>query len=135
MKEIIDRRKILAIDKLVEGKLTRTDIAKFVGISRNTLYDWLKDDVFVAEWNRRVQALKGFAEKKVEAGVDFYMNNLLELAADDSNKRVQAQVNQYLMDRALGRPTTKVDLEAGLKPTPTDVDVLEDEFNEFEQSN
>lgn len=132
MNRIIDRRKIIAIDKLIEGKLTRKDIAKFVGIGRNTLYDWMKDENFVAEWDRRVQQLKGFAEKKVEAGVDFYMDNLLTLAADDSNKRVQAQVNQYLMDRALGRPTTKVDVEAGLKATPTGVDVLQGEFAEFD---
>lgn len=130
---MLDERQLLAVEKLVEGVLTRTDIAKVVGIHRTTLYKWLDDPEFVAEVDRRLQVIKGFAENKIKAHVGFALNNLIELAADSSNRRVQAQVNQYLMDRALGRPTTKVDVEAGLKETPTGVDVLQDEFNEFER--
>lgn len=134
MNEIIDQRKILAIDKLIEGELNRKAIAEFVGISRSTLYEWLNDDEFVAEWNRRVQLLKSFAEKKIEARVEFSLDNLMMLAADTSNKRVQAQVNMYLIDRALGKPTSKIDLESGIKTTPTDVDILHNEFEEIDNS-
>lgn len=133
MKQMLNRKQILAIDQLIEGERNRKQIAEFVGVSRNTLYAWLDNDEFVAEWDRRVQQVQSFSDKRIQSNVNFALGNLLKLAADDSNKRVQAQVNMYLVDRALGRPTAKVDLEAGMKNNaPTRADVLESEFAEFD---
>jgi hypothetical protein len=58
---------------------------------------------------------------------------LYELATDNSNKRVQAQVLQYLADRALGKPSSKLDITAEAKTGDTvSQDLLESEFEEWE---
>lgn len=132
MGRVTDSRKLLAIEKLIEGEMSRVAIAEMIGISRQTLYSWMNNELFVAEMDERLLSIKSFTEKKIQSQVDFALTNLLELARDDSNRRVQAQVNQYLLDRALGKPTSKVELEAGIKEQPTGTDILEAEFTEFD---
>lgn len=131
---MLDERKLMLIDEIVKGEATKTEIARIVGVSRQTVYDWLDDPKVAEKVDERLQALKGFAEKKLETKIDMALDNLIVLANDNSNKRVQAQVNMYLIDRALGKPTSKVDIEAGMKNSPnTDIDLLESEFAEFDE--
>lgn len=49
---IIDEQKRKAIELLVSGEHTKTDIATLVGCSRQALYQWLADKDFTAELNR-----------------------------------------------------------------------------------
>ncbi|ARK21361.1 helix-turn-helix domain-containing protein [Sporosarcina ureae] len=131
---MLDERRLMLIDELVKGERTRADIAEHIGISRQALYNWIKEPDVVAELDERLQSIKSFAEKNLQTKVDSAISNLLVLSNDNSNKRVQAQVNMYIVDRALGKPTSKIDLEAGLKQaTPTTVDVLQSEFEEFDE--
>ena len=133
---MLDERKLLLIEELVKGERTRSQIAEHVGISRQALYNWLKEPEVVAELDKRLQSIKSFAERKVQSNVDTSLNNLFKLAEDSSNKRVQAQVNMYLVDRALGKPVAKMDLDADLRAVPIPgVDVLENEFEEFDSVN
>lgn len=133
---MLDDKKILAIELLVDGELTKTEIAKRVGRSRNALYLWLDDDEFKAELDKRLQGRKSFVQKIIDGKLEFVMDKLYELAADSSNKRVQAQVCQYLADRSLGKPTSKHEIEAGIKDNiEVDKDVLESEFDQWESDD
>lgn len=116
---IIDDKKILALELIADGELSKTDVAKKVGIARQTLYEWLGNDEFIAKLDERLQSRKKFVEKMFDGKLEFVVDKLYELATDDSNKRVQAQVLQYLADRSLGRIpakhelTTKIDSNNG----------------------
>lgn len=130
---MIDDKKILAIELLADGELTKVEIAKKVGISRQTLYNYLDNDEFMAELDKRLQGRKSFVQKMIDGKLEFVIDKLYELASDNSNKRVQAQVLQYLADRSLGKTTSKVELDTGFNNTNNlDKDVLEAEFEELE---
>ncbi|WP_051263266.1 phBC6A51 family helix-turn-helix protein [Tuberibacillus calidus] len=134
--EILDDRKILAIELLADGEYTKTEIAKKCGIARQTLYDWLDNDLFRAELDRRLQQKKSLVQKKIDGKLDFVIEKLYELANDSSNKRVQAQVLQYLADRALGKPTSKHEIEAAMNDKNNiDEDILEAEFDEVDNED
>ncbi|MBM7631112.1 phBC6A51 family helix-turn-helix protein [Geomicrobium sediminis] len=100
-----------AVELIAEGQLNKSEIASRVGISRPTLYKWLDNEEFKAEVHSRLHKERVFAEKMIEARLEFAINKLHEIAKDSSNRRVQAQTLQYLVDRALGKPTTRVDLD------------------------
>jgi len=130
---MLDEKKILAIEMLVDGELTKVEIAKRIGVSRQALYNWLDDEEFRAELDRRLQGIKSFVQKRIDAKLEFVIDKLYELATDNSNKRVQAQVLQYLADRALGKPSSKLDITAEAKTGDTvSQDLLESEFEEWE---
>lgn len=130
---MIDDRKMLAIELLADGELRKTEIADRIGCSRQAIYHWLNDDEFRAELNNRLQQRKSFVQKKIDGKLDYVIDKLYDLADDDSNKRVQAQVLQYLADRSLGKTTTKLDIDAGMKDNQNvDQDVLDAENEEWE---
>jgi predicted DNA-binding protein YlxM (UPF0122 family) len=131
--KMLDDRKILAIELLVDGELPKTEIAKRVGCSRQAIYEWLeKNEEFKAELDARLHHRKVSVQKRIDSKLDFVVDKLYELAADSSNKRVQAQVLQYLADRSLGKPTSKHEVTAEAKTSNVSEDVLEAEFEEWD---
>lgn len=107
---LMDARKIMAIDMLIDGENTRTDIAKKVGVSRQTLYSWLDNKEFKAELDARLANKKTFIQKLMDSKLDFALDKLLEIADDDDNRRVQAQVLLSILDRSLGKAVSKHEL-------------------------
>jgi transposase-like protein len=133
---MIHDKKMLAIELLADGELRKTEIAKKIGVSRQALYHWLNDQEFVAELDRRLQQKKSLVQKRIDGKLDFVIEKLYELANDSSNKRVQAQVLQYLADRALGKPTSKHEIEAAMNDKNNiDEDILEAEFDEVDNED
>ncbi|MDX8367846.1 phBC6A51 family helix-turn-helix protein [Cytobacillus sp. IB215665] len=131
---MLDERKILAINLLVDGGLQKTEIAKQIGVSRQTLYDWMGNDKeFIAELNRRLQGYKILCEKAIDSRLENALKELWTLQQKTNNSKVKADVLKYFVDRALGKPTTKHEIEAStVAPKTTDGDVLEKEFEEDE---
>jgi predicted DNA-binding protein YlxM (UPF0122 family) len=107
---IIDEKKRLAIELLADGELTKTEISKRCGVSRQALYEWTINEEFIAALDERLHSRKKFVEKRFDVKLEFVIDKLYELASDSSNKRVQAQVLQYLADRSLGRIPAKHEL-------------------------
>ena len=129
---MLDDRKILAIQYLAEGEKPKTEIAKLVGISRQTVYDWLDDDEFKAELDRRLQQRKVLVEKIIDSKLEEAVKSLWELAKTTKNARVKAQTLQYLIDRALGKATSKLEVEAvQQKSANVDDDILEASYEDY----
>lgn len=130
---MIDDRKILAIELLADGELPKTEIAKRIGVSRQALYDWLNDDEFKIELDNRLQGRKVLVQKIIDSKLEFVIDKLFDLATNTKNARVQAQVLQYLADRALGKPSSTMSIIAETKnDKKISQDVLENEFDEWE---
>lgn len=131
---MLDDRQTLAIQHLAEGIETRTNIAKKVGIDRSTLYNWLNDDEFVAELDKRLLQRKTLVEKIVDSKLENMVKQLETLIQTTDNDMVRSRSLIYWIDRGLGKPTSKVELEAGIKEQPTGVDLLQDEFADFDDN-
>lgn len=95
------------ITMLIEGE-TITDIAKKIGVVRQTVYDWMAKDNIKGELDRRRQDLTNQGNRLILKDINTYIGNIKQLASDDSDKRVCLAANQYLLNRILGNPTTAI---------------------------
>lgn len=129
---MLDDRKILVIQHLAEGEKTRTDIAKLVGISRQTLYDWLDDDEFKAELDSRLQQRKVLLEKIIDSKLTDMTEQLANLIYTTKNDRVKAQSIQYWLDRGLGKATSKHEITTDVtNNTNIDDDLLDTAYDDI----
>lgn len=135
--EVMDDRKTLAIQLLAEGVENKTNIAKRCGVARQTLYDWMaNDDKFRAALDARLQSRKVFVEKIIDSKLESAVDQLIHLAETTENSRVKAQCLQYIIDRGLGKPTSKHEISAAMdNVNKIDQDVLEAEFEEVDSDN
>ena len=97
-----------------EGK-TQLKIAEELGLHRNTITKWVKLPVFIAERRRCEQELARQTKEQMNTFVVAHgmqiMEKLFELS-QSTDKRVSAQCSQYLVDRILGKPNAKVEIDA-----------------------
>ncbi len=108
--EEFDERQIKLVEMLLDGELTKGEIAEKIGVHRNTVTRWLKDD--------RIKALiaQGEAEKIRQTNNFFIAKapvaalKLWEMATKSSDKRVAREIYQYVVDRAIGKPTGKMEV-------------------------
>lgn len=103
-------KQLEAVELLLNGEYNKGEIAEIVGVHRNTITQWCKNDEFVAalkereaEKNRQTLALlKSKSTRATEI--------LMELA-ECSDKRVQMEAVKYILDRNLGKTTAKVEID------------------------
>lgn len=105
---LLTAKQYQAIELLVEG-LDKTAIAKTVGVSRQALYKWLKNDKFVAELTEATN------EKKTQT--INYINSKALLAAkkywaltDCGDNRTKMGVLKDWLNRAIGAPTSNTEI-------------------------
>lgn len=128
---MLDDRKTLAIQHLAEGEKTKTDIAKMIGVSRQALYNWLDDDEFKAELDRRLQQRKVLVEKIIDSKLENAVDQLIDLANTTDNARVKAQTLQYIIDRGLGKATNRVEMTTDIVSTNIDNDLLDTAYDDI----
>lgn len=107
---MLDDRKLLAIQHLAEGEKTKTDIAKITGVSRQAIYNWLDDEEFKAELDRRLQQRKNLVEKIIDSKLEDAVESLVDLSKKSDNDMVKMRALTYIIDRGLGKATNKVEL-------------------------
>ena len=125
----LDDRMLLACDLLMEGKLSRTEIAERVGIHRNTLTQWLKDERMEAELQRRAEKISRQTAKLIKARSKEAMEVMNELL-HCGDKRVQMQAAQYILDQGLGKAWRKVEVATTEKKSDFDIDEALNEVDE-----
>lgn len=125
-----DQEKLITM--LIEGNRI-TDIAKKIGVSRQTIYSWKDNSEVKAELDRRKQDLANQGNQLILRDLTTYIDNVKDLANDKSDKRVCLAANQYLLNRIYGNPTAV--LETNNEDTGDNVDTneLEIQLNEFKK--
>ena len=98
------------VDMYIDGE-KMTYISKIIGVSRQTLYMWLKNNEVNAEIEARKEAIKNAAKDKINSHIDSCIDQMLDLAFNCSDKRVKYNAIKYLMDRCLGTPVATKDDE------------------------
>lgn len=122
---ILDEVKIECINLLSEG-INISEVARRIGKSRQAIYLWLADENFKAELDRTLQQIKTEGQQKIIAGLGKYISNIEYIANNSKSEKVKLDANAYLVDRVLGRPTSKVDMSNDNKETNEYIDPLDD---------
>jgi len=107
---MLDEKKIVAVRLLAEGSTSKTDIAEIVGVSRATLYNWLDDEEFKKSLDDTLHKIKIHGESTIKANIDKYIKNIVDLSEKAESQKVRLEASMYLLDRVLGKSSTKVDL-------------------------
>ena len=125
---MIDKQKSEAISYLVQGGISKGDIAKMVGVSERSLYRWLNDDEFKAELQKQAEVFEKQVIKEsqtlLRGQLSTSIKGIVEIANDNSNKEeTRLKAYQYLVDRVLGNTTTKIEQEVNEKKDAAKVDI------------
>lgn len=125
-----DQEKLITM--LIEGNRI-TDIAKKIGVSRQTIYSWKDNSEVKAELDRRKQDLANQGNQLILRDLTTYIDNVKDLANDKSDKRVCLAANQYLLNRIYGNPTAVVETNNEDTGDNVDTNELEIQLNEFKK--
>lgn len=132
---MLDARKM----KLIECKLQyptakNKELAQMVGVSRQSIWEWLtKDKDVKAELDRRLQDINRSANLHLRSQTDKLMASMLDLALDSSTEaRTRNSAMQYLLDRSMGKATEQINID--LQENTDSADVLQS-FKEFLEKN
>ena len=125
---MIDKQKSEAITYLVQGGISKGDIAKMVGVSERSLYRWLNDEEFKAELQKQAEVFEKQVIKEsqtlLRGQLSTSIKGIVEIANDNSNKEeTRLKAYQYLVDRVLGNTTTKIEQEVNEKKDAAKVDI------------
>ena len=118
---MLDEHQELALNMVMEGKLKKTEIAKKLHRSRQWLYDAvINNEECVAEMDRRLQEIQLHCERGLKSSLQSHIDNVKLLAVTAESEKVRLDANQYLIDRVLGKTTSKMDLEVAPKQQQVD---------------
>ena len=108
-------------------------VAKELGRSRATIYNWLDNEEFKHELDRRRDKLSNQAINKVKCRIDNYLEDIERIAKTSENDNTRLQAYNMLLDRALGKATAKQEIE--LSNTDNNADIDLDSLLEDKDSN
>ncbi len=119
---MLDERKIKLIELIIEGSLNKTEMAKQIGVARQTLYEWMAQEEWIAEYDRLLQEIKTNANKMFNAKLDNVIDEWYKMMMDEScEKRTRAKLLVDWVDRSLGKPTSRLEVSENNEDTPVDV--------------
>ena len=110
----LDERQIKLVEMLVDGSKTKGEIAEILGVHRNTITNWCKDE--------RIKALVAeYEADKIKQANSYYIakapiaaQRLWEMAEQGRNtkeKDLARKIYSYFSNRALGTPSGKMIVE------------------------
>lgn len=123
-----DQEKMITM--LIEGERI-TDIAKKIGVSRQTIYSWMNKDDAKAELDQRRQDIKTQGNAYILKDVQTYIDEVKRIAKDSTDQRVKFSANKYLIDRTLGVPTATGDEDMDNNSDSVNENELEEQLKKF----
>ena len=107
MKEkTLTEKQVRAIDLIIKGE-TLSDVARLVGVSRQTVSFWKNsDEVFKAELEKSIQGLKSQVNARILDNMTPLMDKLIKIALKSSSDKTSLDAIIYAL-RVCGTPTNK----------------------------
>ena len=135
---IWDENKEKALELILENKSTYTDIAKVVGCSRQTLYEWQNKEEFKAELTKRRQERnKRISDRGSDTLYSKY-DEALETIADNiqnGSPRNRLLAAIWWAEKIGGKPTVRHEVDDNRENKDNvSVDVLETEMDELDNA-
>ena len=124
MKEkTLTEKQVRAIDLIIKGE-TLSDVARLVGVSRQTVSFWKNsDEVFKAELEKSIQGLKSQVNARILDNMTPLMDKLIKIALKSNSDKTSLDAIIYALNRVCGTPTNKTQ------------DVTEDQNNDNKNTN
>ena len=104
----LSEKKLKAIEMLLNNE-TKTHTGEVVGVDRRTINNWCKDKEFIAEMDRQRSQMKKRIEDRITMQLDPLTQRLFDIALSKDNDANSIKAISYLLDRVLGKATTKVE--------------------------
>ena len=114
-----------AIELLISGELTKEEIANCVKVSRKTLYNWIDDPDFAAEYDEQLAEINRRQKRRIYNMVDKALDTQERILEKSKNDIAAASVASDVLDRAGYKPDDKVSIEAAA-PVQIIYDIPED---------
>lgn len=111
-KGMLDNRKIKAVELLLDGSYTMTEVAEKVGVSRQTFYRWrTQDEEFMNYYEERKDIHEKIIEQKFGEKIDVVSDTLFDIITNEEvENHVRYNAAKYWIDRVYGRPGSTLDL-------------------------
>ena len=106
---VLTKQQSNLVNCLIEGD-TVTEISNKLGVSRQTIYDWMKRDIVKAELDNRRREITRQATAMILKDVGKNIQNIQALANDPTDKRTALAANQYLINRIFGNPKDQIEV-------------------------
>ena len=106
---LLNQKHLDAIEELIKGE-SISNIAKKLKVSRASLYNWLDDEGFKLELDKRRQIISRNALNRVNIKVNEYLEGIEKIAKTTDNDNTALTAYGMLLDRALGKATAKQDI-------------------------
>lgn len=129
---LLNQKHLDAIEELIKGE-NISNIAKKLKVSRASLYNWLDDEGFKLELDKRRQIISRNALNRVNIKVNEYLEGIEKIAKTTDNDNTALTAYGMLLDRALGKATAKQEIE--LSNTDNNADIDLDSLLEDKDSN
>lgn len=97
-----------AIAYMLEGR-SISDVARLCNVSRASIYNWMKDKTFKAELDKERECLKTDINRKIANRSEVYIEQMHRIATTSKSDKERRAACEYLLDRFLGKSTTKVE--------------------------
>lgn len=128
---MLDDRKLKCIELKAQG-IEITEIAKQLGIARNTYYNWAADEEFKAELGRREQEFISSTRQAVISYGPKVVKLLIALAEKGDSEKVRLDALSKLLDKTMSN-ATKISIDDGREGEDNvSIDILEQETKEFD---
>ena len=108
MKEkTLTEKQVRAIDLIIKGE-TLSDVARLVGVSRQTVSFWKNsDELFKAELEKSIQGLKSQVNARILDNMTPLMDKLIKIALKSTSDKTSLDAIIYALTRVCGTPTNK----------------------------
>lgn len=115
----LDKNKLSMITLLLEG-VSKTQIAKKLNVSRQAVYNWLKDPNVQDKIKKEQREIEEAGKQRIMHGLTDYIDTLKDLAKNSTDARTQLSALIYLIDRAMGKIPTKIETKEEKKDDVSD---------------
>lgn len=132
---MLDARKLRMIElKIAHPTYSNPRLAKELDVSRQAIWEWMKDKEVQAELDRRLRDIQRSATYHLQSRTNDLMDDLIKLATNPKTEaRVRSGALQYLLDRSMGKAAEQVSIDVNDGATDA-ADVLNG-FKEFLTKN
>lgn len=101
-----NQKKIVSL--YLEGE-TITNIAKLVGVSRQTVYNNMQHSEVKASIDEGLANARKNVADTITASSEVYMSELAKIALTSKDEKLRAQCLQYMLDHTIGKATTRIE--------------------------
>ena len=122
------------IEMILKG-MKYTEISKKLPCSRESIYNWLKDDDFVLSLDKSRQEIKTQTNNKILAKIDTYVEKIEELAENSQSDNVKLNALTFLYETVMGKATTRVEQTIDSSDKSKDICDIDDIANNLPVDN